>query len=414
MKKILRFVIILCVVIFIVCGSICFVFVFNNKNKQYTKKNIDTIFSTRFIKESHALAKNQNYMISPYSVEISLSMLKDGLKGQSYKEIDNVLSKRKIKNLIVKDKVSVANAMFVKDVYKNDVYDEYSNNIKNKYNAELLYDEFKTPTVINNWVNDKTNGMISSILDTIDSDFVLGIANAVAMEEKWAEPFECDDTSKKEFNPINGKSYDVSMMENTFKSVVSYYKDDESEAILLPYKMYDTNTGEETNKDGEQLEFIGILPKDIDKYIDNLDINTIKNIDKKKRVSSDELTIHVELPKFDFLYDFSKFKKTLNNMGINKIFSEGADFSNMIENHPDLHISKAIHKTYVKVDEVGTKAAAVTYYGTVDSVAPSKKSEYIDIVFDRPFIYIIKDTKSDEIVFFGVVYNPNKYKEATC
>ena len=101
-------------------------------------------------------------------------------------------------------------------------------------------------------------------------------------------------------------------------------------------------------------------------------------------------------------------------MGINKIFSEGADFSNMIENHPDLHISKAIHKTYVKVDEVGTKAAAVTYYGTVDSVAPSKKSEYIDIVFDRPFIYIIKDTKSDEIVFFGVVYNPNKYKEATC
>ena len=60
-------------------------------------------------------------------------------------------------------------------------------------------DEFKTPDVINNWVNKNTDSMIKEILDKMDSNFILGLANAIAIDVDWASEFECQDTKKQEF-----------------------------------------------------------------------------------------------------------------------------------------------------------------------------------------------------------------------
>ena len=97
-------------------------------------------------------------------------------------------------------------------------------------------------------------------------------------------------------------------------------------------------------------------------------------------------------------------------MGIQNMFEPGCDFSGMIENHPDMYVNEAIHKTYVKVDEAGTKAAAVTYYGLTDGLAAVEEDkQYVSLILDKPFIFMIKDHKTNEILFFGVVYEPEKW-----
>ena len=79
-----------------------------------------------------------------------------------------------------------------------------------------------------------------------------------------------------------------------------------------------------------------------------------------------------------------------------------------------LYVSTAIHMTHISLNEKGTKAAAVTYFGIEKATAFMGEKEYIDIEFNKPFMYMIRDTKSHEILFFGVVESPNEWKGNTC
>ena len=375
----------------------------------YHSQSDDGTFSTAFIRESHKSMKKQNYMISPYSVEIALSMLREGSAGDTLKEIEAVAPKRNIKTLSVKNRVNVSNALFVKDIYKQDVRDTYYSLMDEEYNADVIYDSFESPDKINRWVKNETNGMIDKVVDSVSSDFVMALANAVAMEEDWMIPFECERTKSTPFTKVDGKIMNVSMMYNNYEDTVSYYQGDGVEGVILPYQSYYRNTGEKID-DGEQLEFIGLMPDDIDQYIENFDLDEVKNISKNSRMAGSNLEISVGLPRFEYDYSFGKFKETLGNMGIQSVFGAGADLSNMLDNH-DAYVNDAVHKTYVKVNETGTKAAAVTYFGVKDTAMPMEEKEYVSVIFNKPFVFMIKDTKSNEILFFGVVYQPEKWNE---
>ena len=89
-----------------------------------------------------------------------------------------------------------------------------------------------------------------------------------------------------------------------------------------------------------------------------------------------------------------------------------ADFSNIAE-ESDLYISDAIHDTYIKLGETGTKAAAVTAFIFKDNAVREEKKK-VNITFDKPFMYIIRDKKSKNILFIGTVYEPNKWEGSTC
>lgn len=375
----------------------------------YNDVSEDGTFSTAFIQQSHLYLKDKNYMVSPYSVEIALSMLREGAKGDTLDELNKVVPKRSIKTLIVKNKVNVANAIFIKTDYKKDMLPSYMDTLDQDYNADVVYDDFKTPDKINNWVNQETHGMIPKILDSMDRDFVLGIANAVAMEEKWKNPFECENTVGYAFTKRDGKQFDTAMMFQSYEDSVAYYKNDEMESIVIPYNTYNRKSGKEDEK-GEQLDFIGILPKDLDSYIQDFTMEDVSEITQNGRVAGYNYEITIGLPRFEFDFDYQSFKEALMMMGIQNVFAPGCDLSGMIQNHPDMYVNKAIHKTYVKVDEAGTKAAAVTYYGVTDGVtAMDDRKEYVSLILDKPFIFMIKDHKTNEILFFGVVYEPEKW-----
>ena len=250
--------------------------------------------------------------------------------------------------------------------------------------------------------------MIDKILDEIDDDFVLGLANAIAIDVKWNSEFECNNTYEEIFTNKQNKKIGVEMMHQTFKSSSSYLENDNVKGIIIPYE---EKTG---------LEFIGLLPqKDIDEYIYNdldNDLNSLDNLVKK-----DIKNINVSIPRFKFSYSLDKFKDILIELGVKDIFNPGlADLTKMIAKSDfekagigNLYVDEAIHQTYIDFNEVGTKAAAITYFG-IKNYSMTREEEPLKISFNKPFISIIRDQKTKEILFIGVVNSPTKWTKTTC
>ena len=377
----------------------------NDRKIEYTND-----FNINLIKTAN---KEENYLISPYSINIALNMLKEGADNNTLNEIEKVLGNKNINN-VSSDNVKVANAMFVKNKYKDNIKNEFYNKIKTNYNGEVLYDEFKTPDVINNWVNKNTNGMIKKILNKIDPDFVLGLANAIAIDVRWQNEFECINTTKEKFTLKDSKKIDVEMMHNTYKYGSKYIKSDDAEGIIIPYKS--SNIKDEN----DYLEFIGILPSsDVKTYITDLTQDKLDKLLNNTKESSNKIEIHLSLPRFKYEYELEDFKQVLINMGIKEAFDfKNADFTKIIDRGSgveNVYVEKAIHKTYIDLNEKGTKAAAVTYFGMDANAAMLEEDkEIINIKFNKPFIYMIRDHKTNEVLFFGVVYEPNEWNGSTC
>lgn len=415
------FVILICLIF--ILGYFTFI-KFTYKVEEDSKTGNDVVesvnsFNESFVRNVNSVAGNNNYLVSPYSVELALSMLATGASGSSLDEINNVVGNRNITSFNIQNRIGVANALFIKDLYKNYVIKDFASNLSNNYNTEILYDKFETPDVINKWCKEKTWDMIDSVVDRLDPNFVLGIANAVAVDVEWDSEFDCNSTTSQEFVKDDNSTLNVEMMHKTYNSNASYFSNDFSSGVIIPYKKYD-NSGNVADT-GNNLEFVGILPSNsISEFINSINEDGLKNFASNATLVGSENKLEVALPRFKYDYDVSDLKTVLQSMGINSIFNEtNADFSNIISKTDmsslginNLYVDTAIHKTHIDLNEKGTKAAAVTSFGLNTNAA--EQTETIKIEFNKPFIYMIRDSASKEILFFGTVYNPNEWKGSTC
>lgn len=364
-------------------------------------------FNSLFISSYHnSLEKDENYMISPYSLEFVLAMIRDGASGTTYEELNKLVPERDIKTFSAKERINIANALFIK---KNVVVkDDFKKLMSDKYKSQILYDEFVTPDVINDWANKETYGMIPKVMEQISDNFLFGLGNATAIDVEWISKFKCSSTELEKFNKYDGSKIDVAMMHQYFESVASYYKDDNATYVSLPYRVY--NELGEYDREGTQLEFIGILPEeDVDKYINSFDYDVFKNNLKEMKKADDLFHINLKLPKFKYDYDVEGLTNLLINLGLKETLSPSPNFEKIADY--DMSISNVAQKTFIELSESGTKAAAVTVVTfDANAIAPSKP-EVVEVTFDKPFIYIIKDKNSDELLFFGVVYSPTEYKD---
>lgn len=408
-KKIILIVLMIIVAVILICGMIfIYTSIKNQPDGPGTSKPVSNTegFNNTIIQAVHNKVDNKNYMISPYSLEVVLSMLREGASGNTLDELNKLVPERDIKDFDVKERINVANALFIKNgvIVKKDFQDAMTT----KFASEVLRDKFTTPDVINNWANKETYGMIPKVMEEIDSEFLLGLGNAVAIDVEWQSEFECNATKLEKFNKIDGEKIDVAMMHQTYDGGASYYKDNKATYVSIPYKKYGSDGKYDQN--GTQLEFIGILPEeDVNSYISSFNFNDINSIISKMERANDKLNVIVELPKFKYEYNVSGLKKILKDLGLKETFGPKPDFKKIADY--DMSISNVIHKSFIDLSENGTKAAAVTVITFKDNAIAMDSPKVVEVNFNKPFVYLIKDSDSDEILFFGVVYSPTEYSE---
>ena len=352
--------------------------------------------------------KNDNLIYSPLSIKYALKMLSCGASGKTKAEIDSLvgnLELTKYKN--IEKVLSLANSIFIRESYKEYVKDEFIQKVKNDFDAEIKFDKFANANNVNNWISEKTFGIIKNMIkdDLVkDESLEMLLINALAIDMEWQNGFASDKTRGRDFVKEDGsKIVATTMNKEARNDSASYYIDDKVTVLTMNLKEYDDT----------QLEFAAIMPKeklsDFTEEITSDEINELLN--KTLKASSEPAGLNIYIPKFKFEYDL-KLQNDLQALGMNEAFSKyDADFTNMTNSPEGLYVGKALHKANVEFSEDGIKAAAVTVFAMFEKTSISIDTRVPVVVkLDRPFMFLIRDKETGEIWFVGTVYSPNLWE----
>ncbi|XP_035172224.1 heterochromatin-associated protein MENT-like [Oxyura jamaicensis] len=399
-------------------------------------------FTVDLFKKLDETNKDKNIFFSPWSISSALALTYLGAKGNTAREMAEVLhftravgadgsssvarpsrgrpKRRKMdpeheqaenihsgfKELLAAMNkprntysLRTANRIYVEKTYP--LLPTYIQLSKKYYKAEPQKVNFKTASEqsrkeINTWVEKETEGKIKNLLSSQDvlSHTKLILVNAVYFKAEWEEKFKAQATNMQPFRLSKNKSKPVKMMHMrhvfpvlimetmNFKMIeLPYVKRELSMFILLPDDIKDGTTGL------EQLERELTYEK-LSEWADS-----------KKMTKT---LVDLYLPKFKLEEKYT-LSDNLSSMGMHTAFTNNADFSGMGDKK-DLAISKVIHQSFVAVDEEGTEAAAATaviivYTTTLISHALTFKA-------DHPFHFFIRHNKSKNILFFGRFCSP--------
>jgi serpin B len=248
---------------------------------------------------------------------------------------------------------------------------------------DFLGDPDGSRTVINDWVEDRTNDRIEDLLPqgsiTVDTRLVL--TNAIYFSAAWDDPFEPGDTRPAPFTLADGSTVDVPTLHQTSQSY-RYGEGDGFRAAELPY-------------DGEQLSMVVVVPDDLASFEASMTGATLAQITD----SLEGAEVELALPKFDFDAPLG-LKEHLMALGMKDAFL-AADFSG-IDGTRNLVITDVLHKGFVAIDEKGTEAAAATAVIIGETSVP----EHRQLTVDRPFVFLIRDIPTGAILFVGRVVDP--------
>ena len=350
--------------------------------------------------------KEENLVYSPLSIKYALSMLNEGASGTTKEEIDALikdLSLTKYDN--IDNTLSLANSIFIRDIYEEHINKDYTNALKDKYNAEVIFDEFKDANNVNNWISEKTFNIIKNMLsdDQVQNpDLKIMLINALAIDMEWLDRFESENTTSRTFTKANGKEVDVAMMHKTSETN-EFYQDDDYSVLSMPFKDYN----------GTNLEFIAIMPNEgnLKEILTSDNMNdTINNLLSKLHTPVNQ-ELSISLPRFDFEYKTS-LKNDLIQMGIKLAFTSNADFTKIGDTK--LYVDEVLHKANIKCSEKGVKAAAATVIMMKDSamIMDPNPKEIVYLNYNKPFMFIVRDKSTKEVWFTGTVYEPTLWEDA--
>ncbi len=336
-------------------------------------------------------------------------MTYEGAKGQTADEMKSVFhfpesdilrpNFAKIYNDInegAKDyELKTGNALWVQEDYS--FLEDYMSRVEKYYggkaaNVDFIKETEKSRQTINSFIEEQTNNKIKDLIPTglLDAMTRLVLTNAVYFKGIWEWQFDKADTFESDFKITADNIIKTEMMNmepDGDKAKFNYADTGDLQILELPYK-------------GDKISMLVLLPAEsldaIESTLAAEKLNEYKSQMKETELDS------ISLPKFEF--DAKYFMRdTLSNLGMPTAFSGAADFSGMT-GKKDLFIGFVIHQAYVKVNEEGTEAAAATAVGMkLTAVMPKN-------VFraDHPFIFIIQEKETGNILFLGRVIDPTK------
>lgn len=348
---------------------------------------------------------NENSLISPISVMMALSMTANGADTTTREEMEQLLAAgssmddwneylSSYRNQLPSDKdskLNMANSIwFRNDKDRLKVEPDFLKKNASYYGAEAYESPFDQTTVddINLWVKDHTDGMINNMVDKINKKSIMCLLNAVAFDAKWENPYTKNDVSSGEFTASDGTIRSVDMM----SSDESMYLDDGNA------------TGFIKNYKGGQYSFVALLPNEgtnVNEYLDSLTGEHLLSIIENAQSS----TVVTRIPKFSYDYTIN-MNDALIELGLQTAFDpDTADFSKLgSSSDGNIYIGEVLHKTYISVDELGTKAGAAT---KVDMMETTSMVSGYEVFLNRPFVYAIIDNNTKLPIFLGTVMDIN-------
>lgn len=349
----------------------------------------------------------QNIFISSTSLFMALSMVYNGAEGKAKEEIAKALQLGKIKkedlnraNASLIDKLtkqtdqielSLANSIWLNDQYH--FQDKFANDNEHYFQAEISEIDItdnESAQIINNWVKENTNEKIKEIVNPpLNEDLVTILINALYFKGDWMYEFDDTLTEDSLFTKSDGKTVTVPLMTST-EEQFPYIENDVFQAISLPY-----NEGE--------------MSMDIYLPQENITLNELKDEfiggrweDWNRQFEEQKGTIL--LPKFELEYE-TDLNDTLQELGMDSVFTEDAELTRMIVEDGPIGISKVRQKTYIDVHEQGTEAAAVTSVEIEMMSHVDEQPFYMEV--NRPFFFVIKDADTNMILFTGLIEDPS-------
>lgn len=354
-------------------------------------------FSIELFKKS--VSSEENALVSPLSVLLALAMTTNGADGETLSQMEMLLGGdipigelneylfSYVKNLPNEEdsKLAIANSIWFRD--NADLLSVEKNFLQKNadfYNAALYKSAFDEQTVsdINNWVSDNTDGLITKVLEEIDGNALMFLINAVVFDARWETVYEKNQIGDGFFTAINGKMQAVEFM-NSKEAL--YLDDGRATGFIKPYI-------------DNHYSFAALLPNvdvPIEEYIVSLTgdgfLEVIKNAEKTEVVTA--------LPKFSYDYSIT-MNNILRDLGmLDALDPDLADFSKLGRSSlGNIFIGDVLHKTFISVDELGTKAGAVTVVQMSGTSMPEKT-----VTLDRPFVYAILDNATGLPIFIGTV-----------
>jgi serpin B len=345
--------------------------------------------------------ESENIIISPLSISCALSMTVNGANGATRDsmlealrlsgitpEIINNSYKNLSEALLTVDQrvlISIANSVWTE---KNFVVKKpFTDILTGFYNAESKSFDITDPLApkqINSWIESKTNGLIKNMIDKLNYNTVMLLINAIYFKGKWKSQFDAQNTIQRSFNKPGGVTSDVAMMKQTseFKSFIG-------DGFILAEFPYG------------QGNFVMdvILPDDINGVNSIIPIITDNSFKGWLDQMSEKKT-NLTFPRFK--YGFKKqLKDVLTTMGMGIAFTENADFSNISD--IALLINDVTHQAFIDTNEEGTEAAAAT---VVDIGTSAMPADPLILNIDHSFLYIIRETSTNSILFMGRVTDP--------
>jgi serine protease inhibitor len=368
----------------------------------------NTGFAFDLLKQIAKEQPGQNIFISPFSVSTVLQMVGDGAVGETKVEMQRVLKTTDLSaetlNAACKDLnqslnsqtnviLNLVNAIW----HENWIHltPAFVSDNQDFFQVEIAgVDSFtntKSADIINDWADKKTHGKIKQVVRfPFPASTRVVLANAIYFKGKWAEPFDKSQTKPRDFHLYNGGEKQVPMMRQS--RTFSYQEGDDFQAVRLPYA-------------GDRLQMFLFLPatnSNPQKLLANLNSESWYN-KILPRFSDRKGTL--VFPKFKLDYNIL-LNDSLEALGMKRAFQEGvADFSRMVDND-SLFITIVKQKSFVDVNEEGTEAAAVTTVMLSDSAMPLRPPKPFEMIVDRPFVFVIEDSKTQSILFMGTIFDP--------